>query len=88
MKKARKTEKNELRPEYKRSDFTGPLVRGKYAKRLRESSNIVVLKPEVAAVFPNGEAVNTALDSLIKLAQTTTRLTRCSSGRVTKRRAA
>jgi len=46
MKKARKTEKNELRPECKRSGFTGPLVRGKYAKRLRESSNIVVLKPE------------------------------------------
>ena len=46
MKKARKTEKNELRPECERSDFTGPFVRGKYAKRLRESSNIVVLKPE------------------------------------------
>jgi hypothetical protein len=38
MKKGRKQEKDELRPEYKPSDFTGPLVRGKYAKRLRESS--------------------------------------------------
>jgi hypothetical protein len=86
MKKARKTEKNELRPEYKRSDFTGPLVRGKYAKRLRESSNIVVLKPEVAEVFPNEESVNSALLSLMKLAQTTTRSKR-SSGR-SKARAA
>jgi hypothetical protein len=81
MKKARKTEKNELRAEYKRSDFTGPLVRGKYAKRLRESSNIVVLKPEVAEAFPNEESVNSALLSLMKLAQTTTRLTKRSSGR-------
>ncbi len=86
MKKARKTEKNELRPEYERSDFTGPLVRGKYAKRLRESSNIVVLKPEVAEAFPNEESVNSALLSLMKLAQTTTRLKR-SSGR-SKARAA
>lgn len=80
MKKARKTEKNELRQEYKRSDFTGPFVRGKYAKRLRESSNIVVLKPEVAEVFPNEESVNRALLSLMKLAKTSTRLKR-SSGR-------
>ena len=80
MKKARKTEKNELRPEYKRSDFTGPLVRGKYAKRLRESSNIVVLKPEVAEIFPNEESVNSALLSLMELAEKTTRLKR-SSGR-------
>ena len=87
MKKARKTEKNELRPEYKRSDFTGPLVRGKYVKRLRESSNIVVLKPEVAEAFPNEESVNSALLSLMKLAQTTTRLTKRSSGR-SKARAA
>ena len=86
MKKARKTEKNELRPEYKRSDFTGPLLRGKYVKRLRESSNIVVLKPEVAEAFPNEESVNSALLSLMKLAQTTTRLKR-SSGR-SKARAA
>ncbi len=88
MKKGRKQEKDELRPEYKPSDFTGPLVRGKYAKRLRESSNIIVLKPEVAAVFPNEEAVNSALNSLIELMQTTTRLTRRSSRRGTKRRAA
>jgi len=86
MKKARKTKKNELRPEYERSNFTGPLVRGKYAKRLLESSNVVVLNPEVAAVFPNGEAVNTALNSLIELVQTTTRLTRRSSGRAAPRR--
>ena len=73
MKKAKQVRRDELRPEYRRSDFTGPLVRGKYAKRLRASSNIVVLKPEVAAVFPNEKAVNKALLSLIRLAAVTTR---------------
>jgi hypothetical protein len=73
MKKVRPTEGNDLRAEYRRSDFPGPLVRGKYAKRLREASNVVVLKPEVAEVFPNESAVNSALLSLIKLAQRATR---------------
>ena len=72
MKKDKKPEKDELRPEYKRSDFPGGLVRGKYTKRIKESSNIIVLKPEVARVFPNGDAVNKALLSLIDLARKTT----------------
>jgi hypothetical protein len=33
---------DELRAEYKRSDF-GPLVRGKYTKRLSEATNVVLL---------------------------------------------
>jgi len=68
-----------LRAEYKPSDFSDSLVRVKYVKRLRESSHIVVLRPEVAEAFPNEEAVNTALLSLIKPAQTTSRRTK--SGR-------
>jgi hypothetical protein len=79
MKKDKKIEKDELRPEYKQSDFPGGLVRGKYFKRMKEASNIIVLKPEVARVFPNEEAVNNALLSLIDLAHKTTRSTRRSS---------
>jgi hypothetical protein len=81
MKKAKQKEKDELRLEYKRSDFSGSLARGKYAKRIREASNIVVLKPEVAEAFPNEKAVNTALLSLIKLARTTSRRARSESER-------
>ncbi len=80
MKKANYTTKDELRPEYKRSDFPGPFVRGKYARRMRESSNIVVLKPEVAEVFPNEEAVNEALQSLIDLAKKSTGLSKPALG--------
>lgn len=79
MNKDKIIKNDELRDEYKQSDFPAPLVRGKYAKRLRESSNVIVLKPEVAEAFPNEESVNYALLSLIKLAQTTTRLTNKNS---------
>ncbi len=64
MKKAKSELNDWLRPEYKRSDF-GKLVRGKYAKRIRESTNVVVLDPQVAKAFPNDEAVNNALLGLI-----------------------
>ena len=87
MKKAKPRIKDELRSEYKLSDFSAPMVRGKYAKRIKESSNIVVLKPEVAAVFPNEDAVNNALLSLIELAKATTIPTKHSSGRAKKRAA-
>ena len=65
MKKA-KSRSDELRPEYKLSDFK-KLERGKYYERVRESSNVVVLDPDVAAVFPNSDAVNKALHSLIEV---------------------
>lgn len=75
MKKVKETKANELRAEYKLSDFPRGFVRGKYASRLRKSSNIVVLRSEVAKAFPNEEAVNKALLSLIDVAERTARLT-------------
>lgn len=44
-------------PEY---EFRGG-ERGKYAARYAEGTNVVVLDPDVAAVFPTAEAVNAAL---------------------------
>jgi hypothetical protein len=72
MKKADKKADDELRSEYKRSDF-GELTRGRYATRLAEETNVVVLDPEVAAAFPNDAAVNEALHGLIDLARTSVR---------------
>lgn len=83
----KKIDKDDLRAEYKRSDFPDGLVRGKYSKRMRESSNIVVLKPAVADAFPNEEAVNNALLSLIELAHKTTRIAKRSTGHTKKQRA-
>jgi hypothetical protein len=64
---------DELRPNYERSDF-GEMVRGKYAQRLKTESNVVVLEPEIAAAFPNDEAVNNALRFLLSIAETSNHL--------------
>ena len=52
--------------EYTRADL-GEFVRGKYAKRIRESTNVVVLDPHVAKFFPNDKAVNEALRKLLPM---------------------
>ena len=44
-------------------DFTGG-VRGKYARRYRQGTNVVVLEPDVAKVFRNARAVNRSLRAL------------------------
>lgn len=60
---------DELRPEYDLSQLQGG-VRGKYAERCRTGSNVVVLAPDVARVFPNADAVNEALRLLIRITAT------------------
>jgi len=74
MKKASRKPTDELRREYKRSDF-GRLVRGKYARRIGATTNVVVLEPEVAKAFPNDRAVNNALRGLMRDGKSTTRST-------------
>ena len=81
MKKA-KSSSDELRVQYKLSDFE-KLERGKYYERVRQNSNVVVLDPDVAAVFPNSAAVNEALHSLIEVGARISRLTLTKSGRRT-----
>ena len=49
-------------------DFTGG-VRGKYAKRYAEGTNVVVLDPDVARMFPNREAVNETLRAVAQIVQ-------------------
>ena len=68
MKNAKKLTTDEVRSEYQRSDFR-TLVRGKYVARLQASSNVVILDPEVAELFPNAAAVNAALRSLAEIAK-------------------
>lgn len=67
--KIRTDEKQEgLRSEYDFATMKGR-VRGKYAKRYAEGSNLVLLAPDVAAVFHDTTAVNEALRSLIGIAR-------------------
>lgn len=60
-------DKDELRPEYRREDF-GKMTRGKYAKKIKAASNVVLLDPKVAKAFPNEAAVNAALLGLLEIA--------------------
>ena len=46
-------------------DFSGG-VRGKYAQRYREGTNIVRLDDDVAVAFPDSKKVNEALRTLIR----------------------
>jgi len=41
--------------------------RGKFAKRYREGTNIVVLDPELRKSFPSDEAVNEALREYLEI---------------------
>ena len=43
------------------SSVSDPGVRGKYAKRYREGTNVVLIDPDLHKLFPNSEAVNRAL---------------------------
>jgi len=42
-------------------------VRGKYAKRYAEGTNVVLIDPDVAEFFPDQDTVNDALRSLIRI---------------------
>ena len=83
MKKVK--EPDELRPQYRRDDL-GKGIRGKYFESYQKGSNLVLLNPDVAKVFPTEAAVNKALKSLIDVAQKSTGLTTRSNGRAKKLR--
>ncbi len=59
-----KVSEPDMRPEY---DFSGA-VRGKYYRRYLESSNVVVIDPDIHERFKNAAAVNEALRTLIRAA--------------------
>jgi len=64
MKKATKARRDpEMLDDY---DFSGG-VRGKYVNRLADGSNVVVLSPDVAEVFPDSDSVNEALRPLAEI---------------------
>ncbi len=65
MSQESKTTKNndEMLPEY---DFLDG-VRGKYYQAYTQSSNVVILDPDVAEIFRDSDSVNEALRLLAKL---------------------
>ncbi|TDJ17568.1 MAG: hypothetical protein E2O65_07915 [Gammaproteobacteria bacterium] len=57
---------DDLRPEYS-EDLIRSGIRGKYAKRYRSQSNVIVVDDDLTDVFPNAKAVNAALRDYLEL---------------------
>ena len=67
MKKKTTELNDELRPEYDLKSLLKSGVRGKYTKKYRAGTNLILLEPDVAKAFPNEKAVNEALRLVMKL---------------------
>ena len=74
MKKA----KDEMRSEYKRSDFA-KLERGKFYAEVAAGTSVALLEPAIAKAFPTSKAVNEALAGLLVLTEKTSRITQRST---------
>jgi hypothetical protein len=75
MKKSRKkarplgSDEDTMRPEY---DFS-KAVRGVTAARYAEGTNVILLDPDVAEIFPDTRAVNEALRTIARVTRTALR---------------
>ena len=68
MKKKATTEpEDDLRPEYDLRTLLKSAERGKYVKRYRAGTNLVLLEPDVAKTFTDDQTVNEALRLVIQL---------------------
>jgi len=56
----KKASDDDLRPEYDLSKLKGG-VRGKYYRRAVAGTNLVLIDPDLANIFPDSESVNRAL---------------------------
>lgn len=72
-------EPEDLRPEYRPEDL-GEGVRGKYYEEYKRGTNLILLDPDIAEIFPDAKAVNDGLRLLKDLAQRTASLTKRSAG--------
>ena len=55
---------DDLRPEYDLSQLKGG-VRGKYYRQAVAGTNLMLIEPDIAEVFPDSQAVNRALRLLL-----------------------
>ena len=67
-KESAKTSDDSLRKEYDLSQLRGG-VRGKYYRRAAAGSNLVLIDPELATMFPDTDSVNRALRLLADTAR-------------------
>jgi len=70
---------DDLRPEYDLSRLKGG-VRGKYYRQAVAGTNLMLIEPEIAEVFPDSQAVNRALRLLLDTAEAAARPARRRHG--------
>ncbi|MGA3325962.1 MAG: hypothetical protein ABSF45_15935 [Terriglobia bacterium] len=75
MKKNNRKSTDDMRPEYDFASMKGG-VRGKYTKRYRAGTNLILLDPKLAEAFPTDAAVNRALRAVLKMTETVRLATR------------
>lgn len=80
-KKSQDAVDDDLRPEYDLRQLLRGAEQGRYTERFRRGTNLVLLEPEIAAAFPDEQAVNEALRLVIEL----TRIPGPASGRTAKK---
>ena len=82
---------SDMRAEYPR-EVLGKGVRGKHYAEFTKGSNLVLLTPELAKIFPTNEAVNAALGNLVGVARSAmslkTRPTKSTTSAPTTKRSA
>ena len=70
-KKSKDDKSDDLRSGYDLRELLKDGVRGKYAYRFQEGTNLVLLDSDVVETFPNDQSVNDALRLVIKLTKLT-----------------
>ena len=70
--------KDEMRSNYKRSDFS-KLEKGKFFAEVAAGTSVALLEPAIAKAFPTSKAVNEALAGLLVLTEKTSRITQRST---------
>lgn len=65
----KKSVKDELRAEYDLKSLLKNGVRGKYAERYKEGTNLILLEPDVAAFFTDAKKVNETLRLVMEMTQ-------------------
>jgi hypothetical protein len=62
---------DDLQSEYDLAELKGG-VRGKYFRQAAAGTNVVLIEPDLASVFPDAESVNRALRLLVETAEAAT----------------
>lgn len=73
-----------MKKHYSREDL-GKGIRGKFLADYQSGTNLVLLRPEIAAAFPTADAVNEALMGLLKIAESARITTRSARTRAKAR---